>query len=177
MEPAKDSTAPTPESAEQKSPAEAQLAAQVQELQAQLKDKESKYLYLYAEFENYKKRAVKERSDLLKYGWEGVAQDLLQVLDNLERALAHMPPTTDKSLADGLHMVVNQFHSTLAKQGVQPIECVQKPFDPNLHEAVGAEPSDLPQGTITKEHVRGYQLHGRLLRPARVTVSEGARQG
>src|SRR3954451_21578175 len=81
----------------------------IAELEAQLKEKDAKYLYLYAEFENYKKRAIKERSDLIKYGWENAARELLMVIDNLERALEHMPPTTDKALVQGLYMVINQF--------------------------------------------------------------------
>jgi molecular chaperone GrpE len=149
------------------------LQKRIQELEAQSKEKEAKYLYLYADFENYKKRAIKERSDLIKYGWEPTARELLQVVDNLERALAHVPPQTDKNLLEGLNMVLNQFKSTLQKQGVTVIESLEKVFDPNLHEAVGQEPSTLPSGTITQEHMRGYTLHGRLLRPARVIISNG----
>lgn len=149
------------------------LEQRLSELEAQVKEKENKYLYLYAEFDNFKKRAVKERSDLIKFGWEPVARDLLQVVDNLERAIQHMPASTDKNLAQGLHMVTQQFRSTLEKQGVQPIESVEKTFDPNIHEAVASEQSDLPEGTIVKEQQRGYLLHGRLLRPAQVVVSAG----
>ena len=144
---------------------------QIEALENQVKEKENKYLYLYADFENYKKRAVKERSDLIKFGWESVARDLLQTLDNLELALSHAPPATDKNLLDGLTMVLKHFQSTVQKQGVQSIESLNKMFDPNLHEALSQEPSDSPSGTILKEHSRGYTLHGRLLRPARVVVS------
>jgi molecular chaperone GrpE len=145
----------------------------IAELEAQLKEKESKYLYLYADFENFKKRAVKERSDLMKYGWEPIAYDLLEVLDNLERALAHLPPGTDKQLSSGLGLIANQFRTALTKQGVQQVPSLDQPFDPNFHEAVAHEPSDRPEGVVTQEHGRGYTLHGRLLRPARVTVSAG----
>lgn len=145
----------------------------IAELEAQVKEKEQKYLYLYAEFENFRKRQVKERSDLIKFGWESVARELLQVVDNLERALQHMPATTDKTLADGIHMVLNQFRAALAHQGVQTVESVEKLFDPNVHEAVGQESSDQPEGTVIQEHQKGYTLHGRLLRPARVIVSTG----
>jgi molecular chaperone GrpE len=148
-------------------------AAKIVELEALLKEKESKYLYLYADFENFKKRMVKERSDLLKYGWEGLAHDLIEVLDNLERALSHLPQGTDKNVAGGLGMILSQFRSTLQKQGVQEVSGLNAPFDPNIHEAVAHEPSDKPAGTIVQEHGKGYTLHGRLLRPARVTVSAG----
>ena len=150
-----------------------QLQKRVEELEAQVKEKESRYVYLYAEFENFKKRAIRERADLLRYGWESAARELLEVIDNLERAISHLPPAADKTLTDGLHMVLNQFRATLEKQGIQHIESIQKEFDPNLHEAVGQEESESPAGTIVKEHTRGYTLHGRLLRPARVLVSSG----
>lgn len=143
----------------------------IQELEAQLKEKESKYVYLYADFENFRKRVLKEQSDLRKFGWEPVATELLAVVDNLERALAHMPPTADKSMVEGIRMVLNQFRATLDKHGVQAIPTDKQGFDPNLHEAVSQEKADAPAGTILKEHSRGYTLHGRLLRPARVTVS------
>ncbi len=149
------------------------VEAKIAELEAQVKEKESKYLYLYADFENFKKRSVKERSDLIKFGWESVARNLLGVVDNLERALDHMPENTDANFKQGLNMVLTEFRNTLQKQGVQLIETKDKPFDPNLHEAIATEESDLPQGTIVKDHVRGYTLHGRLLRPAQVVVSAG----
>jgi molecular chaperone GrpE len=144
-----------------------------QDLEAQLKEKDAKYLYLYAEFENYKKRSFKELQDARKFGWENVGRDLLQVLDNLERALAHTPPETDKNLMIGLQMVIQQFKQTLQRNGVEEIPTVGKPFDPNVAEAVGQEPSELPAGTVTQEQLKGYMLHGRLLRPARVLVSSG----
>jgi molecular chaperone GrpE len=147
------------------------LQKRIQELESQLKEKESKYVYLYSDFENFKKRTIKERSDLIKFGWENVARELLEVVDNLERALEHAPSNTDKSLIEGLSMVLNQFRSTLQKQGVQHIESLKKDFDPNLHEAVGQEASDQPTGTVVREHSRGYTLHGRLLRPSRVVIS------
>jgi molecular chaperone GrpE len=156
--------------------ASSNLETKVQELEAQLKEKEQKYVYLYADFENYKKRMVKERSDLLKYGWESSARQLLEVIDNLERALAHMPKSNDqahKTLEDGLKMVLNQFRAILEKQGVQHIGIENQAFDPNLHEAVGQEPSEHAQGHIVREEMKGYTIHGRLLRPSRVIVSTG----
>ena len=150
------------------------LQKQIQNLELQAKEKENKYIYLYAEFENFKKRSIKERSDLIKFGWEPVARDLLQTADNLERAIAHVPAGTDQNFMDGLTMVLNQFRSSLQKQGVEAIESLDRAFDPNFHEAVGQEPSSLPAGAIAREHTRGYTLHGRLLRPARVVLSSGS---
>lgn len=165
---------PTNENTEQETPNPfAAFEKKITELEAQIKEKEAKYLYLYAEFDNFKKRTIKERSDLLKYGWEAPARELLQVVDNLERALAHTPDNADKNWIKGIEMVLSQLRAALEKQGIQPIETIEKQFDPNLHEAVGQEPSPLPSGTIVKEHTRGYTLHGRLLRPACVIISGG----
>jgi len=159
-----DAQAATEKSADQK----------ILELENQVKEKENKYLYLYAEFENYKKRMIKERSDLVKFGWENVARDLLQVVDNLERALQFTPPETDKNLVMGLNMVLADFRSTLQRQGVQKIDSTGQTFNPELHEGVSNEVSaEHPAGIVLKEHLPGYMLHGRLLRPSKVVVSSG----
>lgn len=142
-------------------------------LDAAVKEERNKYLYLYAEFENYKKRTIKERSELMKYGWENIARDILGVIDNLERAVEHMPPTTDSNLKTGIDMTVAQFRAVLEKQGVAVIPSDTTPFNPELHEAMGQEPSTLPAGTVTKTLVKGYTLNGRLLRPAKVVMSTG----
>jgi molecular chaperone GrpE len=151
----------------------APLLQRIEELEAQVKEKEAKYMYLYADFDNFKKRTVKERSDLIKFGWESVARELLDVADNLSLALLHMPENTEKSLADGIRMVFQHFIMTLEKQGIKKIATSQQIFDPNLHEALSSEVSDLPEGTIIKEQASGYVLHGRLLRPAKVIISQG----
>ncbi|MBI2712322.1 MAG: nucleotide exchange factor GrpE [Bdellovibrio sp.] len=164
-----------PEQTEQ-SGAETQMK-KIADLEAQIKEKEAKYLYLYADFDNFKKRAVKERSDLIKFGWESLARELLQTVDNLERAVSHIPQGSDPSLAEGLNLVLAQFKASLSKYGVQNIDCLKMEFDPNLHEAIGQEPSELPSGTVVREHTRGYTLHGRLLRPARVSISSGRMGG
>lgn len=143
------------------------------ELQAKIKEQEQKYVYLYAEFENFKKRAIKERQDVMKFGWENVASSLIEVLDNFERALQFAKADTDPNLVSGLKMVATQFKSALEKQGVAEVSSLDQAFNPELHEGVGQIPSDKPEGTIVQEHQKGYTLHGRLLRPSRVLVSNG----
>lgn len=149
------------------------LEAKIADLEKQLKEKDAKYLYLYADFENFKKRTIKEREETLKFGWENVAHGLLEVIDNLERAISFMPESADKNVLAGLKMVQDHFLTTLKKQGVDKIQAIKKSFDPNLHEAVSQEASDEEQGTVIKEVLAGYTLHGRLLRPSRVVVSAG----
>ncbi len=152
----------------------APAAGALEELQKKLQESEAKYLYLYAEFENYKKRSIKERSDAVKYANEPFAREIVMAIDNLERGLAFVAPGTDQNLVNGLKMVLTQFQTALGQQGIQPVVSLDKPFDPNLHEAVGSEVSDKPSGTVIKEHQKGYTIQGRLLRPARVIVSGGA---
>jgi molecular chaperone GrpE len=143
------------------------------ELEKKLKDAEQRYVYLYADFENYKKRAIRERQETLKYGWESVASGLLDVLDNLDRALQFAKPETDPNLMSGLKMVSQQFIATLEKQGVAEIKSIDQNFNPELHESVGQLPSEKAAGTIVQEAQKGYTLHGRLLRASRVLISSG----
>ncbi|MEK7690928.1 MAG: nucleotide exchange factor GrpE [Bdellovibrionota bacterium] len=144
---------------------------------AQIQEKENKYLYLYAEFENYKKRAFRERQEAARFGWESVAREFLEVLDNLDRAVAHSGASVENSkdpLKLGLVMVVQQFKAALQRHGVQPLGAIGKPFDPHFHEAVSRESSSaIPEGSVVREEVPGYLIHDRLLRPARVVVSDG----
>lgn len=162
------------------SPAEApaadESAAKIAKLEEQLKAEQQKYVYLYADFDNYKKRAAREREDLIKYGFEKAARDLLQVADNLHRAVEHIPDSVDKNLSAGIRMVLEQLNSTLQKHGVTPVAAQGQAFDPHVHEAVGQQPSESPAGTVVMEHQKGYTIHGRLLRPARVVISMGPAQ-
>jgi molecular chaperone GrpE len=145
----------------------------VMELEKQLKEKEDKYLYLYAEFDNFRKRSIKERAEVLKFGWEPAAHDLLHVLDNLERAMDQVPEGVDPAWAEGLRMTLEQFKSEMKKHGLEDIQAMHQIFDPHKHEAVAQEASEHSPGVVLKEHTRGYTLHGRLLRASRVTVSTG----
>lgn len=143
-------------------------------LRAEAREQQSKYLYLYAEFENYKKRVIKERSDLVKFGHESLVRDLLQVGDNLDRALEHTANVA--ALVEGLRMVNQQLKDTLARYGVRHVESLGQKFDPEKHEAVGqekitADDASQEDGSVVREHQKGYTLHGRLLRPARVIVA------
>lgn len=152
----------------------------VEELQQKLQEAEKKYLYLYAEFENFRRRNERERLDFLKFGHEGFLKDLLQVMDNFERALEHARSqaanekgTPLAQVMQGLEMIAYQFAEALKAQGAVPIISIGQKFDPALHEAVGEEDSNgEAPGTITKELHKGYMLHGRLLRPARVMVAK-----
>lgn len=153
-------------------------SSEVEQLQSKLSESESKYKYLYADFENFKKRVARERMDLLKYGWEPIARDLIGVIDNMERALEHVNPETDQNLVQGLKMILKQFHDTLERQGVRIIDAgANSQFNPELHEAVGQVESEQPEGAVAGQQLKGYTLHGRLLRPAKVLISKGLTNG
>lgn len=150
----------------------------VKELEAKAQEAEKKYLYLYSEFENFRRRNERERMDFLKFGNEGFLKDLLQVVDNFERAVTHaksLNPEKGSPLAvvnQGIEMIHYQMMESLKAQGVTTISAVGAKFDPAFHEAVGEEESSAETGTILKEAQRGYMLHGRLLRAARVVISK-----
>jgi molecular chaperone GrpE len=149
------------------------LERELDETKKQLSELKSKYLYLYADFENFKKGVIRDRAELLKFGWEPVAKDLLENIDNLERAVAHMPPGTDRGMVEGLQLVLHQLKATLEQHGVKVIPVEKMAFDPEFHEAVAQVASDQPSGSIVEQSTTGYTMHGRLLRPARVVVSSG----
>ena len=129
-----------------------------------------------ADFENFKKRAARERQEAVKYAHEGLLQKLLPVLDNFEMALAaaqNAPAEGVKSLQDGVTMILQQLRQTLIEAGLEEINATGKPFDPNLHEAVSQqETTEVPEGHVVLQLRRGYKLRDRLLRPASVIVAK-----
>jgi molecular chaperone GrpE len=129
-----------------------------------------------ADFENYKKRAARERDEGIKYANRSLLEHLVSIVDNFELGLSAAREEGKHSpIYSGMSMVLKQLTDFLADNGLQPIDAVGKQFDPNLHEAIGHEPSDeVPEGRVIRQTRRGYRLKDRLLRPAAVVVSSGA---
>jgi molecular chaperone GrpE len=150
------------------------VAATLEDKERECAEAKERYLRLYAEFDNYKKRAQRDQLDYTKFAAEKVIKELLPVVDNLERAVVHARGAkADASIVDGLALVVRQFLDALGKCGCEPIEAVGKPFDPAFHQALAqVESSDQEPDTVVEEAQRGYLLHGRILRPSLVTVSK-----
>jgi molecular chaperone GrpE len=127
-----------------------------------------------ADFDNYKKRAARERQEAISFANENLLAKLVPVLDAFEMALAaasHDPAA--KSLQTGILMVSNQLKSILTEAGLEEIEAGGKPFDPNLHEAVSQQEStDAPEGQVVRQIRKGYKFRNRLLRPAGVVVAK-----
>jgi len=129
-----------------------------------------------ADFDNFKKRAAREKQDAIKYANESLLQKLIPILDNLEMAQsATQAAQTDaaQSLQTGVNMIHQQLKNALSEAGLEELDATGKTFDPNFHEAVSQqETNDLPEGQVVQQLRRGYKFRDRLLRPASVVVSK-----
>jgi molecular chaperone GrpE len=163
--------------AERSSPSHEALEREVAALQQEKAQLEDRWLRLQADFENHRKRTLREKQEALSYGHELVVKDLLPVVDNLERAIEHASASTGadfEGMLQGVELVRRELLAVLAKHGVSPIEAEGEVFDPNLHEALAQMEDDrVPAGRIGRMLQKGYRLRDRLLRPARVMVSKG----
>jgi molecular chaperone GrpE len=134
----------------------------------------NEYMYLRAEFENYKKNVIKERSDLRKYGSERLVIDLLATLDLLEVALTTtMTPENIELLRKGVELTAHELRTTLQRHGVEELPAQGLPFDPSVHEALSSEEtSDTPEGHISRVFKKPYKLHDRVVRHGQVIVAK-----
>ena len=144
--------------------------------EAELAELNDKYLRLAAEFENFKRRTLRERQDLLNYGTENLIKELLATVDNLERALGHVEQGKEgvdsESLSEGVELTHRSLLQALERAGLRAVEAEGASFDPRVHEALRQVPSaDREPGTIIEIYQKGYKLKDRLLRPALVAVS------
>jgi molecular chaperone GrpE len=140
---------------------------------AELKEANDRYLRLYAEFENYKKRVNKDKDELIKYGNESLLYELLTVLDNLDMALKHAPDNISSGLVQGVEITYRELMKTLEKFGLTAIDAEGKPFDPLVHHAMSQiERGDLDENIVAEEYRKGYKLREKVLRPSLVAVSK-----
>jgi molecular chaperone GrpE len=142
-------------------------------LTAELQEMNNKYLRLYAEFENYKKRVNKDKEELVKYGNESLLYDLLPVIDNLEMALMHASNNVSSGLVQGVEITLKELQKILEKFGLIAIEANNKPFDPLVHHAMTQnERDDIDEKIVVEEFRKGYMLRDKVLRPSLVAVSK-----
>ncbi len=133
-------------------------------------DANDKYLRLLADYQNMKRRVEQEKADIYAYGNEKIVKDMLDVIDNFERALE--VETTDKNFKEGIELILKQFKTALEKAGVSEIEALGKEFDPNFHNAVMMEDNpDFESGHVTCVLQKGYILNSRVVRPSMVKVA------
>jgi molecular chaperone GrpE len=159
--------------------AQAQAAAKeatdlLEQKEAELDEVRKDVLYQRAELENFKRRTRERFDESVRFAAEKVVNDLLPVLDNLERAMEHSRDTdgdpASGSLAEGMGHIIAQFQAALANHGVEVVEALGETFDPNFHEALAQMPGEV-DNVVVAVHEKGYKLNGKLLRPARVVIS------
>jgi molecular chaperone GrpE len=153
-------------------------ASQLAELQAEVSKYKDAALRAAADLDNYRKRVSRERDESVKYANTAFLERLIPILDNFELGLHAARNAPEAApIVDGLSMVYRQLQDFLANSGVEIIDAAGHTFDPNLHEALAQEESDVvPEGKVIRQVRRGYRLRDRLLRPANVVVSKGAPQ-
>ena len=150
------------------------LRDKLQSKEQESKENYERYLRQVAEVDNFKKRLNREKEDAIRYANENLIKDILPVMDNLERAIAHAQGGGNgKPLVDGVEMVLRGLLDVFSKHGVVQVPAVGEVFDPGKHEAMAqVESSQYQPNTVMNEHHRGYLLRDRLLRPALVTIAK-----
>ncbi|NVM23203.1 MAG: nucleotide exchange factor GrpE [Desulfobacterales bacterium] len=164
--------------AKKKPPRKKTLKERLKAAEAKAEEDYNRLLRVTADFENYKKRMEREMNDFRKFANEALIKEILPIVDNLERAVT--TPCDENSeeqafhgMHQGVEMTLKGLMDSLRKFGVTQMETLEKPFDPNFHQAISqVESGQHPENTILKEFQKGYMLGGRLLRPAMVTISK-----
>lgn len=148
--------------------------SEIDSLKSQLEQVNNSYLLLLADFDNYKKKTLKEKSDLLKYGGENVLSNLLPIIDDFERAMQSLEKEPDSAIKQGIELIHGKFISFLQHNGVKEIDTKEKIFDTDYHEAITLFPAQQPEdkGKIVDCVQKGYQLHDKVIRYAKVVVAE-----
>ena len=171
---------PTEETAQEEGPAqeltvEEQLANMLAEAQQMVSDERDKYLRLSAEFDNYRKRTLKEKAELIKNGAEKTLTAILPVLDDFERALKTMEASEEtKAMKEGVELIFSKFQKILGQEGLQKIETDGQAFDTDFHEAIALipSPSEELKGKILDCVQTGYMLNDKVIRHAKVAVAQ-----
>lgn len=153
--------------------------ARIQDAEKKAAENYDRYVRSVAEFDNFRKRSIREKADAINYGNEKLLQDILPMLDGIDRALEQTEKAGDiDSFKKGLQLIRDQFAGFLKKQGVESIEAKQKDFDPNLHEALlQVDSPEHEHNKVVNEFEKGFLLNGRLLRPAKVSVCRRPQSG
>lgn len=151
-----------------------EMETRLESVEQEAKEAHDRFLRVSAEFENYKKRSVREMDEFRKFANESLIREMLTVVDNLERALnsSNNDNQANSHIAEGVDMTLKEILKVFEKFNVKPIEALGKPFDPNFHQAaMREETNERPENTVLNELETGYMIHDRLLRPAMVVVS------
>ncbi len=152
-----------------------EAAIKLDEITAALEEQKDKYLRLAAEFDNFRKRTMKEKSDLILNGGEKTLNSILPIVDDMERALSTMEKATDvNAVKEGVELIFNKFMAVLGQNGVKKIETADQPLDTDFHEAIAVipAPSEDKKGKVLDCVQNGYTLNDKVLRHAKVVVGE-----
>lgn len=142
------------------------------EAQETIAELNERIVRLTADFDNFRKRAQRDKDEARQFANQSLLEKLLPVLDNFEMALTAVKDA-DPSVRDGVQMILDQLLSVLKESGVEPVDALRQPFDPNLHEALSQEETtEAEEGTVVQQVQCGYKLNDRLVRPARVVVAK-----
>ncbi len=153
-------------------PSDSKEKRPVQEKQPE-EDLKIQYLRLMADYQNFKKRTEKEKLDIYAFANEKIARELLEVMDNFERAMNHTTDSSDKVLVDGMSAIFKQLKGVLDKNGIAELTANGQAFDPNYHHAVSTENTEeFKSGHVVETLQKGYMLKGKVIRPALVKVAE-----
>ena len=158
---------------EEKVNEENDLEKRIAELEEELEHQKKEYMFLYSDFENFRRRTAKEKIDLVKNGTENAMRDLLPVVDDLERALDAIDKGGDlDSLKEGVDLIYNKFVKYLESQHIHAIDSTGKDFDTDVHEAVTMFPAPDPamKGKVIDTTIKGYMINDKVLRHAKVVV-------
>lgn len=153
----------------------ADLNAQVEKLQADVEKEKKEYLFLMAEFDNFRKRTVKEKSEIIRNAAESAMKGLLPIIDDFERGIeANKTATAPETIRQGMTLIYNKLVKYLEQNGVKPIESTGKDFDPDVHEAIAmvAAPDESLKGKVIDTPTKGYTIHDKVLRHAKVAVGQ-----
>lgn len=151
------------------------LTAEVETLKTQLEKEKKDYMFLMADFDNYKKNALKQRTELIKNAAENVFKGLLPIVDDMERAIAHGEKTEDAAaLREGMELIYKKLKKYMEQNGVKEMECVGEPFDSDLQEAVAMVPvaDESQKGKVLDAVEKGYMINDKVLRHAKVAVGQ-----
>ena len=167
----------SPPAADERDQRITELETQLEQAKQQAAENWNKYLRERADMENFRKRQERMAADRLQREKKALFQNILGVMDNVERALAYQDTMDRQGLQQALRMVLWQMNEVLRSEGLTPVPTVGEAFDPYVHEAIEAvEDSDQPEGMVVEEVLKGYKLGDETLRPARVKVSTGNKQ-
>lgn len=175
VQPAAEQEMPQETTDEESQPEEETPESVIEKLQAQLAKEKKEYLFLMADFDNYRKRTLKEKQEMLKNGAERAMLELLPVVDDFERAIDAMDKSEDiDSMKEGVKLIYNKFVKYLEHNNVKPIESTGKDFDADIHEAITMfpAPSEDMKGKVVDTTLKGYMINDKVLRHAKVVVGQ-----